>query len=1523
METLVPAWLNSALSSLGRVLGPVGRRFLARRGAEQGLPSTSPEFDEALDVLSGGDGLLGKAFTGAKAWASEVPVAFKEPNFQLWARDLATREVFVRAATRRWQNLPSNPEDEATAIKRYAVLASDAQQRAYRPYEDAINFLVLSVQSVQSASERAAAQKGNADRKVIVDAIASQGDRIDATLTRMFEGGSSRLEPLNIQGPTYTADELAELSSELLSWPSDINGHVMPRPELDELEERLTAPQTEKVGRSVLLFGPPGSGKSAVLATLGKRLRARGATVIGIKADALPADISTVADLGPALDLGEDIVAEISAQTTRGAVYVLIDQLDAVASLIDGSGGRLRALGSLARRLRAWPEIRVIASVRPFEFAADGGFRTAFPEAVVDRVDLSLPARADVNEVLTALELNPAEIPAALDEVIRVPQALRDIVAARRAGFAWSAMATWRSTQALRFDRLVAVHPTLGLDRLIEHLVGALRSTGTLWSAYSSLPLGSTQAVDRLCAEGILRRRDESGLVGFAHQTWAETLDARLALAQGDLATRVIEAGKNLLARPQALGVLRYAREAAPDIYDAAIKDLWSKPELRRHLKHLILDLAAAGDDPTQGERHIVIGVVAGDDSALAERALRLSAGKPKWFELLRGPVSDRMASVADERARSVWPWLSSNATNNGIEVLDLLHRHWQGHPSHERLIPHVLEHLETWNDRAYELFRGALVSSLQVNVFSVGAVRQQAKVGRHDVAAKLVGLLFDQIVTRIKLRIGSGVKVDAKFDASDGDDGLTAAFSRLQAEHDRSVSYQLAKELRELHGLYDFAEIVRKSPKPYVDELLPRFYDMGSTDMAELAEEDFRELQSAGRQAAKYDLQLVEGLRVGLEELSRIDPPAFWEAISRIAPGNQLLDRLIASALAVNIEVNITKSLDFLEADRCRLRLGDRFENDQGDTLDLISALSACADQQANDRLVAYISSWNEYEIDSADDVKHRRMTRYWNRLHRARLLECLKIERLSGPSRRYVQEELRAVPAADRVRTRSVSGWVHSPMSTDGMERASDEHLLRLFSKLPDGVERWHADSARTSLVGGSREASMAFGELAKRQPARVLKLIKRFSPQTHQVPVGAALRAISETNLIDPGEMLVAIDEALSRGFDGNSFRHDVIWALHQIVQKLPGLEDRWVKALLCWMRPFDVAGAQSELIDTAYEPRKRPLPGTVLFENGRLRLASGGENSTILRVCSLAILRREPRDYSIWLDMLEDHLEKPESSAVWGDLSILLGQLAWADRSRASSFVAALMKSQPEFRDSEDSARLIARLLRVLPQSTIDDVLSAWRASDWPLASIAIGEIEALRAALFGPGRSVEDWLELASAGPVFSDVVAGVANVAVAFWDEAETKPRVWSRRVLPFLATRQEPRVAQACVDFFRRVAPWPAEDDTRHLLRVFSNNPVALQHASASLADDRLGDLLEDPLAHEAILDFMEASIRSADRKLADYRGTGPMLARGLIPIVLTLHREANFRERTLGLFESILDVLPDETEGLLKELQ
>ena len=83
----------------------------------------------------------------------------------------------------------------------------------------------------------------------------------------------------------------ADASSALLSWPTTLYAdYWLPRAELD----RLVASVGKEQSSTTLLLGPPGSGKSALLAKLGQTSVAAGTIVLALKADQLSANIDSL-----------------------------------------------------------------------------------------------------------------------------------------------------------------------------------------------------------------------------------------------------------------------------------------------------------------------------------------------------------------------------------------------------------------------------------------------------------------------------------------------------------------------------------------------------------------------------------------------------------------------------------------------------------------------------------------------------------------------------------------------------------------------------------------------------------------------------------------------------------------------------------------------------------------------------------------------------------------------------------------------------------------------------------------------------------------------------------------------------------------------------------------------------------------------------------------------------------------------------------------------------------------------------
>ena len=143
-------------------------------------------------------------------------------------------------------------------------------------------------------------------------------------------------------------EELLRASGDLLSWPATLpDGERLERPELQKLLQLAR----ENVCSATAIIGVPGSGKSALLATLGQKLVEQGYPVLAIKADLLDRDISNEADLRDRLDLSDRPGTLLAQLATFRPTFLLIDQLDALAGYLDLRTGRLSALLNLVRRL--------------------------------------------------------------------------------------------------------------------------------------------------------------------------------------------------------------------------------------------------------------------------------------------------------------------------------------------------------------------------------------------------------------------------------------------------------------------------------------------------------------------------------------------------------------------------------------------------------------------------------------------------------------------------------------------------------------------------------------------------------------------------------------------------------------------------------------------------------------------------------------------------------------------------------------------------------------------------------------------------------------------------------------------------------------------------------------------------------------------------------------------------------------------------------------------------------------------
>jgi hypothetical protein len=1308
----------------------------------------------------------------------------------------------------------------------------------------------------------------------------------------------------------YFRDELLAASKSLLMWPTTLGrGEHIDRPELLALLERIQGSESS----STLVLGSPGTGKSALLASLANHLMREGIPFLAIKADMVGSGVDSFKNLGEWLNL---TVAPQDALRTVAAsekVVLIIDQLDAVSELLDRKSERLNVILNFIHSLARTPGVHIIGSSREFEFRHD--IRLTSIDA--ERVDLNLPAWEQVAPILLRGGHDPERMGDPLRDLLRVPLHLKLFLEVAVPG------AEFESLQGL-LDALWNKHvinPEGPEERvtLLEQLALRMADEETLWlpSAVADNYSAARQTLEQ--AE-ILARGPNNVTIGFRHQTYYDHALAR-SFARGTLpfARYVLERQDGLFVRPTLLAGLNYLRASSRAEYHRQLKELFSS-SLRLHLRMLVIEFLGGLKDPDDLEAQIVLPLLGSENEA--PRVLRSIANSPGWFLRLKtNPLFHDWLSSQPEKAAHCGPIMSSAARFANEDVLNLLEGFWLKDNAYDALSLSVLLEFEDWNTRMVSIAeklvrRGQGSSEMLAERVAERLPDEAPRIIRAEFDRELQKTLTECEEQALELREDIGKEKT-----------LTDDFS---AEKYRPLS----KLIERREGWYNLEEFAERAPKAFLHHLWPWFLEI----VQRIAEPEHRFVLGYRCDTTSYssfegDLEPVDIVRAFLTAITGLvttDEHRFLKFLDQNTECDlKVVHRLLARGLEILAPRRPQIVLEYLIADTRRLNIGD-MHDDQLETKRLIKAVCPHLTQDALSKLETAVRGYTKYKRRLDEwSPKERFQRNQWDRQRRLNLLRVFPEECLSPETKKLRAEEERVFPKEREEfdRTPGLLHTVGARLTAAEMARASDEELLRLFDQLPDSSgwdnpkRQWSSDLSR---AGGAIQQAREFGELAKQNPLRVGFLISRLEPGRHETYAGEALQGLANTDF-PKDEVIRLIHELDKRGFNTTAFREDAGSALEKIASRNKGLPDAILNRLQEWIK--ETAEPRWPPSDEAKRPGQKAdeEDGSILYGYSRFQVLSHGRGN-LVRAVAAGYLERDPPDIDNWTRHIQSQLVHEKHPDIWAETLIRMPILFGGDHEQATNLFDAVIEACPGALRHPFGLHGIARVLRWLKpiekgEEWLDKLMlygsSALEERERKYFAQAYGELLPLFHCCHLEARSrarIRDYLT--GSRNVYVD--RGLAYAAADLW--ATARCQEMATHILCTLASSEDRSTQGAIAGLFRlKRDSFELNQNMRTIINnVRANPPVLL------LAAEDLVEAIE-PLTGiepEFVSQVCADIIRFGAKEVGRPSGSWIFVSENLTNIALTLHRQEAYREVGLELFEQLISLNVQEARAALEVL-
>ncbi len=422
-----------------------------------------------------------------------------------------------------------------------------------------------------------------------------------------------------------------------------VRGQVIPR---DEAQLVLRVLERSAGKRGVLLCGEAGVGKSSVALQVVGALRQRGWPVLAFRLDTLePRQLPE--QVGADLCLPGSPVSVLAAVAQGRDCVLIIDQLDAVSLASGRNTWFFDCVDQMIRQAEGHSGLRVLLGCRRFDLDNDSRLRRLTEgEAGLDVVTVDRLSPTAVRTIVSGLGMSGEQLTGKQLELLSIPlhlsllaEAARD-PAARALDFATVKDLYdrfWRNKVRVASERLgCPVRWAEIIDALCAYMserqvLSAPRSILDDWEADAAV----------LASEHVLVEDDSR--YAFFHEGFFDYTFARRFVSRGHRLLPLLRGGEqHLFRRAQVRQVLLHEREADRDAYMADLSELLLGPDIRLHIKQVVLALLGGFTDPTEEEWNCVSPLI---DSATDP------ASPLAWRRRRRGISPRPTASATNSRA--------------------------------------------------------------------------------------------------------------------------------------------------------------------------------------------------------------------------------------------------------------------------------------------------------------------------------------------------------------------------------------------------------------------------------------------------------------------------------------------------------------------------------------------------------------------------------------------------------------------------------------------------------------------------------------------------------------------------------------------------------------------------------------------------------------------------------------------------------------------------------------------------------